>query len=84
MSSASGFPDYLPKFDPLITVAIFVSLLVVFHLIPFISDPHRIRSYPGPFLAKFSDAWLGWIAARGHIIGDVHEAHRKYGRWACP
>ena len=33
----------------------------------------------GPFLAEFSDAWLGWVAAQGHRSEVVHDMHAKYG-----
>jgi benzoate 4-monooxygenase len=42
-------------------------------------DPRGIRAIPGPYLAKFSDAWLGWVSSQGHRSEVVHEAHRKHG-----
>ena len=41
----------------LVYAAILATLLV--HFVPWAIDPRGIRSIPGPFLAKFSDAWLG-------------------------
>ncbi|PCH44767.1 cytochrome P450 monooxygenase [Wolfiporia cocos MD-104 SS10] len=49
------------------------------HFVPYLLDPHGIRSYPGPFLAKLSDAWLGWVAAKGHRSEVVHQLHQRYG-----
>ncbi|KAF8155951.1 cytochrome P450 monooxygenase [Crassisporium funariophilum] len=49
------------------------------HLIPYLLDPHGIRKYPGPFIAKFSDAWLGLVSKNGHRSEVVHEMHLKYG-----
>ncbi|EMD34717.1 hypothetical protein CERSUDRAFT_116910 [Gelatoporia subvermispora B] len=60
----------------LLVLAVGVALV---HVVPWLLDPHGIRSYPGPLLAKFSDAWLGWVAAQGHRSEVVHELHKKYG-----
>ncbi|KZT64511.1 cytochrome P450 [Daedalea quercina L-15889] len=49
------------------------------HLVPYLRDPHALCSYPGPLLAKFSDVWLGRVAAQGHRSETVHELHKKYG-----
>lgn len=53
--------------------------VVLAHVIPWLLDPHGIRKYPGPFLAKFSDIWLGYVSKKGHRSEVVHEIHRKYG-----
>lgn len=55
-----------------------VAVLLV-HFVPYLLDPHGIRAYPGPFLARLSDIWLGWIAAQGHRSETVHELHKQYG-----
>jgi benzoate 4-monooxygenase len=55
------------------------TLVVAGHIFAWVVDPHRVRSYPGPLLAKFSDAWLGYIAAHGHRSEVVHKMHEKYG-----
>lgn len=83
MCSTPSFLNYLPKLDLLIALALFFSLFVIVHLLPFLADPHSVRGYPGPLLARFSDIWLGWVAARGHINADIHNAHRKYGVCTC-
>ncbi|KAH8101888.1 cytochrome P450 monooxygenase pc-bph [Cristinia sonorae] len=57
------------------------SLLVLGHVIPWLLDPHAIRAYPGPFLAKFTDLWLGRVAALGHRSEVVHEMHKKHGKF---
>ncbi|TFK26575.1 cytochrome P450 monooxygenase [Coprinopsis marcescibilis] len=49
------------------------------HLLPYFLDAQRIRQYPGPFIAKFSDAWLGWVSKNGHRSEVVHRMHQKYG-----
>ena len=49
------------------------------HLVPYAVDSRGIRSIPGPWLAKFTDAWLGRVAARGHRSEVVHGLHKQYG-----
>lgn len=62
------------------TVLAVLPLAVVFaHLIPYLLDPFKQRRIPGPFLAKFSDLWIGWTASQGHRSDVVHELHEKYG-----
>ncbi|OCH91279.1 cytochrome P450 [Obba rivulosa] len=58
---------------------VLLAAVALVHLVPWLLDPHGIRSYPGPWLAKFSDAWLGWVAAHGHRSEVVHELHKKHG-----
>ncbi|KAJ7778576.1 cytochrome P450 monooxygenase [Mycena maculata] len=53
--------------------------VVFVHFAIYLVDPYGIRQYPGPFLAKFSDAWLGWISQQGHRSEIIHEMHLKYG-----
>lgn len=75
--------DYV--LSPLESLGLASSLLIIpclvlaGHFIYFIIDPHRIRSYPGPLLAKLTDAWLGYVAAHGHRSEVVHGLHQKYG-----
>jgi benzoate 4-monooxygenase len=65
--------------DPIsILVALGVAVLAV-HIVPWIMDPHGMRNIPGPVLAKFSDLWLGRVAALGHRSEVVHELHQRYG-----
>ncbi|KAI0314344.1 cytochrome P450 [Amylostereum chailletii] len=58
-------------------LAIVAALLV--HAIPWAWDSRNVRAYPGPWLAKFSDVWLGLVAFDGHRSDVVHEMHQKYG-----
>ena len=48
------------------------------HLVPYVADKHGIKSIPEPRFTKFTDAWLGWVAARDHKSNVVHELHRQY------
>ncbi len=60
-------------------IATVTVLVVLVHLVPYLIDFHRLRSYPGPLIAKFSDAWLGYVSYQGHRSEIVHDLHRKYG-----
>ena len=62
------------------TVALSVlASVVLVHVIPYLLDPNHIRKYPGPFFAKFTDAWFGVICKQGHRSETVHQLHLKYG-----
>ena len=60
-------------------LTLLLSGIVFVHLAPFAADQFNQRRIPGPFLAKFSDLWLGWITSHGHRSDVVHELHKKYG-----
>ncbi|KAH8113979.1 cytochrome P450 monooxygenase pc-bph [Phellopilus nigrolimitatus] len=78
---ASSILDALPHVDAL-SIAILLPLLAGLGLVvPYLADPYCIRSngVTGPVLARFSDLWLGWVAAQGHRSEVVHELHKKYG-----
>ena len=77
--TAMSFFNILLNFGPATWAAVGLAAVVLFHLVPYLVDSHRIREYPGPLLAKFSDAWVGYVAAQGHRSECVHEAHKKYG-----
>jgi benzoate 4-monooxygenase len=55
------------------------TVVLAVHILPWLLDPHGMRDVPGPFLAKFSDFWLGRVAALGHRSEVVHELHKRYG-----
>ncbi|KAK0494709.1 hypothetical protein EDD18DRAFT_1355461 [Armillaria luteobubalina] len=56
-----------------------LATLVLIHLCTFFCSPYGFRSFPCPFLAKFSDARLGWVSYGGHRSETIHELHKKYG-----
>ena len=63
-----------------LSLALGIPALVVFgHVINWLIDPHKIKQYPGPFLARFTDLWLGRVAANGHRSEVVHQLHKQYG-----
>ncbi|KAK0476255.1 cytochrome P450 monooxygenase [Armillaria luteobubalina] len=61
-----------------VVATVFV-LVVLVYLVPYLVDPHGLRSYPGPLIAKFSDAWLVYVAYKEHRSEVVHDLHTKYG-----
>jgi benzoate 4-monooxygenase len=69
--------------DPLTLALAIPALVLAVHVVPYLLDPHGLRSVPGPFLAKFSDAWLGWVAAHKHRSETVHRLHQRYGELWC-
>ncbi|KAI6040942.1 cytochrome P450 [Pisolithus marmoratus] len=74
-------PDLgVPSGDTAIKLLTLLPLAVVFtHLVPYLTDPFNQRFIPGPFLAKFSDIWLGRVSSLGHRSDVVHELHKRYG-----
>ncbi|KAH9976216.1 cytochrome P450 monooxygenase [Lactifluus volemus] len=63
----------------LIVLAIISTFIILVHLLVWLVDPNGLRTFPGPFLARFSDLWLGRVAQQGHRSQVVHEMHEKYG-----
>jgi benzoate 4-monooxygenase len=61
-------------------VATALLLIPVYHSLAWLWDQHGIRDIPGPHLAAFSDAWLGYWATQGCRSDRVHKAHSKHGR----
>jgi benzoate 4-monooxygenase len=75
--SSPSFGFEIGPFANIACATAFVVLAV--HLVPYIADQRGIKTIPGPWLAKFTDAWLGRVAARGHKSDVVRELHRQYG-----
>ncbi|KAF4618517.1 hypothetical protein D9613_010014 [Agrocybe pediades] len=61
------------------TIFLLVTTFILVHALPYLIDPHGIRRFPGPLIAKFSDIWLGVVCKNGHRSEIVHEMHKKYG-----
>lgn len=40
---------------------------------------HPLRKFPGPFLAKFTDGYIGYQAARKRLHLATYDDHAKYG-----
>ena len=52
----------------------------LFYLIPYFITYRSLVKVPGPFIAKFSNIWLGLSARQGRKFAAVDWAHRKYGK----
>ena len=76
-----AFVDKLLSLDLQSWLILILTLIVVAHVVPYFVDPHAIRAFPGPFLAKFTDLWMGRLAVEGHRSEVVHELHKKYGEF---
>ena len=75
--------EILQSFDLYSFCVFLVVTVLAVHLVPYFVDLHCIRSngIPGPFWARFSDGWLGWVAVHGHRSEVVHSLHQKYGEY---
>ncbi|KAE8375424.1 cytochrome P450 [Aspergillus bertholletiae] len=41
---------------------------------------HRLRGYPGPFLARLSNFYVTFLSAKKlHLYGEIQRLHRQYG-----
>jgi hypothetical protein len=69
----------LPLFYPALILSLVPLLIVLVQFLTWFIDPHGLRSFPGPWLARFSDLWLGRVAQQGHRSEVVHKMHKKYG-----
>ncbi len=79
-----SFVEHLLNVSPTSVILLIPTFVILGHLIPWVVDPHGLRSFPGPWLASFSDLWLGSVARRGHRSEVVHELHEKYGELELP
>nr|F1SY83.1 RecName: Full=Cytochrome P450 monooxygenase 89 [Postia placenta Mad-698-R]BAK09427.1 cytochrome P450 [Postia placenta] len=48
-------------------------------LLAYFNDPFELRAYPGPFLAKFTSAWISWIISQNRWSETVDLMHRQHG-----
>ena len=71
--------SFFRNVHPALIFLLVPTLVILVHLVPWLVDPHGLRAFPGPWLARFSDLWLGRVAQRGHRSEVVHEMHEKYG-----
>lgn len=70
--------------NTLLLLVAFPVAAVLLQIIVYLGDPHHLRTYPGPFLAKFTDAWIAWSVSRNRWSLSVEEAHKKYGTRSRP
>ncbi|KAI0831958.1 cytochrome P450 monooxygenase pc-bph [Trametes gibbosa] len=71
--------EHLSSLDLPSWAAIVLAAVFLVHVVPYVLDPHAMRTYPGPFWAKLTDLWLGKVAANGHRSEEVHNLHKRYG-----
>lgn len=65
--------------NPLLLLAALPVILVVAKVVDYLADSSGLRPYPGPFLAKFTDAWIFWTVSRNRWSRSVEDAHKRYG-----
>ncbi|KIY49651.1 cytochrome P450 monooxygenase [Fistulina hepatica ATCC 64428] len=60
-------------------IVILLVTVPLVHIVPWVIDSHKLRRYPGPFLAQFTDLWLGKVSTMGHRSEIIYGLHQKYG-----
>ncbi|KAM0789779.1 hypothetical protein ACM66B_006632 [Microbotryomycetes sp. NB124-2] len=55
-----------------------LAVFFVLHTI-YVVTLHPLADVPGPFLAKFTDAWKARESAKGRYVTSLREAHAKWG-----
>lgn len=64
-----------------VTIAIALPLwLAFYYIVPYFTTYRYLSCVPGPFLARFSNIWIGLSARRGQKFAAIDSAHRKYGK----
>ncbi|KAJ5899410.1 hypothetical protein N7495_004154 [Penicillium taxi] len=53
---------------------------IIYYTVPYFTNYHPLHRVPGPFIAKFSNIWIGLGARRGKKFDLIDKAHRKYGK----
>jgi len=61
----SRIASVLHNLGPVSIAALSVLVVLAAHVVPWAIDHRGLRKYPGPWLAQFSDVWLGWTASHG-------------------
>ncbi|KIY49616.1 cytochrome P450 [Fistulina hepatica ATCC 64428] len=79
LASAATTSYDLVRRNVLAFVVILLVTVLLVHIVPWVIDSHRLRGYPGPFLAQFTDLWLGKVSTTGHRSEVIHGLHQKYG-----
>ncbi|OQD87706.1 hypothetical protein PENANT_c005G03902 [Penicillium antarcticum] len=66
--------------SPWTIVGIIPLWLSTYYIYPYYVTYRSLHLVPGPFIAKFSNIWVGSSARRGQKYAAVDSAHRKYGK----
>ena len=52
----------------------------LYYIYPYLVSYGHLSQVPGPFVAKFSNIWVGLSAKHGQKYAAVDAAHRKHGK----
>jgi benzoate 4-monooxygenase len=64
------------------TTIILIALLpLACYLIPYLSDPLKLRRFPAPFPAAFTAFWLFVQSRKGRRHFAVDDAHKRLGKF---
>ncbi|KAI0206110.1 cytochrome p450 benzoate 4-monooxygenase [Astrocystis sublimbata] len=65
---------------PVVLVSLLPLWIICYWVVPYFTTYKHLRHLPGPFVAKFSNAWLALGARNGEKYARVHAAHQRYGK----
>lgn len=63
-----------------LTILLAFAWAISYWVVPYFTTYRHLKHIPGPFVAKFSNAWLALGARKGQKYAWVDYAHRKYGQ----
>jgi benzoate 4-monooxygenase len=66
--------------SPWTLAAVVLLWLSIYYIYPYFVTYRSLCLVPGPFVAKFSNIWVGLSARRGQKFAAVDSAHRRYGK----
>lgn len=67
-------------FSPWAAAVAILAWCISYYLVPYFTTYRHLAHIPGPFTAKFSNAWIGLSARKGKKFAAIDWAHRKYGK----
>ncbi|KAI0389592.1 cytochrome p450 benzoate 4-monooxygenase [Xylariaceae sp. FL0594] len=62
----------------LLPILLPIWVLTIYYIVPYFTTYKHLRHIPGPFWARFSNAWLALGARNGQKYAWVHDAHQRY------
>ena len=65
--------------NPLLLLVVIPVGFVLTRIFAYFKDYSGLRQYPGPILARFTDAWIFWIVSKNRWADTVDRLHRKHG-----
>lgn len=66
--------------NPLLFLAIVPAGFVLICLLDYFKVHSDLRRYPGPILAKFTDAWIFWAISQNRWADTVDRLHKEHGK----